>query len=389
MLSICHIITRMIVGGAQENTLYTIRRHLEKGHKVTLLTGPSDGPEGSLLERICPEGLEIVEIPDLVRNLNPLRDWRALKQLRRFFRERTFDVVHTHSSKAGILGRMAAWDAGVPFVCHTVHGQAFHPFQSWWRNKLYIAAERFAARRCHRIFAVAQAMIDQCVQAGVDAPGKYRVVFSGMELDTFTGSRRSPELRARLEIPEDAPVVGMVARLFELKGHDTMIAAAPEIIRSFPEVRFLFVGDGILRDKLEAEAERLGVRRNFVFAGLVPPGEVPDYIAQMDVLAHLSLREGLPRACVQALASAVPAVAFPLDGTPEVVFHEKTGMLVQLGEGAAAGVADAVKRLLADRELRLRLGAEGQRFVTEHFDWRLMGDILEEEYDFGVSKARG
>jgi glycosyltransferase involved in cell wall biosynthesis len=168
-----------------------------------------------------------------------------------------------------------------------------------------------------------------------------------------------------------------------------MIAAAPEIIRSFPEVRFLFVGDGILRDKLEAEAERLGVRRNFVFAGLVPPGEVPDYIAQMDVLAHLSLREGLPRACVQALASAVPAVAFPLDGTPEVVFHEKTGMLVQPGEGAAAGVADAVKRLLADRELRQRLGAEGQRFVTEHFDWRLMGDILEEEYDFGVSKARG
>ena len=144
-------------------------------------------------------------MPDLVRNLNPLRDWRALRQLQRFFRERKFDVVHTHSSKAGILGRMAAWEAKVPFVCHTVHGQAFHPFQSWWRNRLYISAERYAARRCHRIFAVAQAMIDQCVNAGVAEAAKYRKVFSGMELDTFTGAVRSAGLRQRLNIPENAP----------------------------------------------------------------------------------------------------------------------------------------------------------------------------------------
>ena len=152
-LKICHVITQMIVGGAQENTLYTCQGLLENGHDVTLVTGPSPGPEGELLSRTCPEGLKIIEVSDLVRELSPKKDWRAYKQLREIFREQHFDVVHTHASKAGILGRIAARKEGVPFVVHTVHGQPFFKGQFFLLNWFYIAAEWYAARYCDKIFA--------------------------------------------------------------------------------------------------------------------------------------------------------------------------------------------------------------------------------------------
>ena len=386
MLKICHVITRMIIGGAQENTLYTIQGHLEKGHEVTLVTGPTTGPEGELLKTFCPNGMKIVKIPELIRSLNPWKDWRAYRRLRKFFMENHFDVVHTHASKAGIVGRVAARKAGVPFVVHTVHGQAFHSYQSPVKNKIYIAAERFAAKYCDRIYAVAQAMVDQCVAAGVAPREKYQVVYSGMDLQSFVNAKRSPELRARLGIPEDAPVVGMLARLFELKGHDCMIAAAPQIVARIPNVRFLFIGDGILRDALQSEIARLELAEHFVFAGLIPPEQVPTYLAQVDVLAHLSLREGLPRACVQALATGKPVVAYPLDGTPEVVLDGETGLL---GEPEnVPQIATNVIRLLQDRHLRERLGHRGQELVLQRFDWRRMADILEESYREGVAKKR-
>ena len=377
-LRTCHVITRMIVGGAQENTLLTCRDHLEKGHEVVLVTGPTGGPEGKLLQQQPLPGLEIVEIPDLVRELRPGADWRAYRQLRRFFGSRSFDVVHTHSSKAGILGRLAAWRERVPVVVHTVHGQAFHPYQAAWRNRVYIWAERFAARRCHRIYSVAQAMIDQCVAAEVAPTEKYQVVYSGMDMDAFVNARPDAELRGSLGIPADALVVGKVARLFELKGHEYLIQAAPGIVSRFPNTRFLLVGDGNLRGELEAEIGRLGLAEHFVFAGLVPPSEVCRYTALMDVLVHLSLREGLPRTVVQALASGVPAIGFPLDGTPEVILEGRTGHLCPTGDAAAVG--EAVCGLLGDPERRRRMGAAGRELVTERFSWRRMGQVLEEEY---------
>ncbi len=377
-MRICHVITRMIVGGAQENTLLTCRDHLEKGHAVALVTGPTTGPEGKLLQKQPLPGLEIIEIPHLVRELSLGADRRAYRELRELFRSRSFDVVHTHSSKAGILGRMAAWKERVPVVVHTVHGQAFHPYQAAWRNWLYILAERYAARRCHRIYAVAQAMIDQCVDAGVAPREKYEVVYSGMDMDAFANARPEPELRASLGIPPDALVVGKVARLFELKGHEYLIQAAPAIVARFPHVRFLLVGDGNLRGELEAEIARLGLQEHFVFAGLVPPADVCRYTALMDVLVHLSLREGLPRTVVQGLASGVPAIGFPLDGTPEVILDGQTGLLCPTGDAVAVG--EAVNALLGDSDRRRAMGDAGRELVLERFSWHRMGDVLEAEY---------
>jgi glycosyltransferase involved in cell wall biosynthesis len=169
-----------------------------------------------------------------------------------------------------------------------------------------------------------------------------------------------------------------VARLFELKGHEYLIQAAPAIVKEFPNVRFLFVGDGNLRGELEAEIARLGLGEHFVFAGLVPPSEVCRYTALMDVLVHLSLREGLPRTVVQALASGVPAIGFPLDGTPEVILDGQTGRLCPTGDVDA--VCAAVRELLRDPERRRAMGQAGQELVLERFSWRRMGDVLEAEY---------
>ncbi len=382
-LKVCHVITRMIVGGAQENTLLSCAGLLENGHEVTLVTGPSPGPEGELLSRSCPKGLRIIEVPELVRQLSPLTDWRAYRRLREIFRQEKFDVVHTHASKAGIIGRIAARKEGVPYVVHTVHGQAFFKGQFFLLNWAYILAERIAARNCDRIYAVAQAMIEQCVAAKVAPREKYMVVYSGMDLDAFLNAKPEAALRDSLGIPEGAPVVGCIARLFPLKGHDKLIEAAPEIIRQVPDVRFLLVGNGILRESLEERIRAMGIEKHFVFTGLVSPSEVCRYTALMDVLAHLSLREGLPRVAVQALASGVPVVAYPLDGTPEVVIDGETGRLCRVGDSAE--IAKSIVGLLKDEKQRQEMGRKGQEAVKVKFDWRRMSSILEEDYTMHIN----
>ncbi len=378
-MKICHVITRMIVGGAQENTLFTCRGHLEHGHGCTLVTGPTEGPEGKLLEHDCPPGLEVVQIPDLTRNLHPLKDFKAYQQLKEYFAAKSFDVVHTHSSKAGILARIAARKAEVPVVVHTVHGQAFHRFNSWHKNLIYIKAEKLAARYCDKIYAVAQAMIDQCVEAGVASPEQYMTVYSGMDLKPYLSCKKDIYLAADLGIPHDAIVVGKIARLFELKGYEYLLEAAPHIVKACPKVHFLIVGDGVLRPKLEAQIKEMGLTDHFTFTGLVPPSDIPKYTALMDILVHLSLREGLPRTVVQALASAVPAVGFPLDGTPEVILDGKTGLLVETGN--IQQITEAVIQLADQRDKAIAMGKAGREFVRERWDWHNMVSILEADYE--------
>lgn len=372
------MITRMIVGGAQENTLLTIRGLLERGHHVVLVTGPTRGPEGKLLEQESIPGLEVVQVPALQRAMNPWKDFLAYRHLRRFMKRNDFDVVHTHSSKAGILGRLAAHAAQVPVIVHTVHGQPFHAYETRWRNWLYIKCERFAARVSTRIFAVAQAMIEQCVQARIAPRHKYRLVYSGMRLEPFLSASADNTLREHLGIPPEAVVVGKIARLFDLKGHDYLIRAAPEIVRACPQAHFLLVGDGTRREELSCWIRRLGLEEHFTFAGLVSPEDIPRYTALMDMLVHFSLREGLPRTVVQALASGVPAVGFNLDGTPEIIRDGETGFLIEPED--VGGIRDAVLALLHDPQRRQCMGRAGRDLVQKRFDWCVMVQEIEKMY---------
>ncbi len=379
-MKICHCITRMIVGGAQENTLLSAAGQLDRGHEVVLLTGGDTGREGSLLEKTqIPSGCRIVVMPEIVREVSPLKDWKSYCRMRDFFRTEKFDVVHTHSSKAGITGRFAAASAGVPAVVHTVHGLAFGNFEKPHRNLLYKMLERAAAKRCDRIFAVAQSMTDQCVAAGIAPEEKFKVVYSGMDTEAFANAVPPPGLREKLGLPDDgAPVIAALARLSPQKGYEFIMPLAEKLLKKHAEAHFLIIGDGAMRPELEARVKASGVEKNFHFAGLIRPDEVPGYLALSDMLWHLSLHEGLPRSVVQSLACGKPAVGFALDGTPEVIFEGKSGFLATPENPEK--VLEATEKLIADPDLRRKMGNYGQQLVTERFAWRKMADTLLEEY---------
>ncbi|MFO0950808.1 MAG: glycosyltransferase family 4 protein [Isosphaeraceae bacterium] len=378
-MKVVHVITRLILGGAQENTLLTVEGlHHRWRDDVVLVTGPAEGPEGDLFTRARELSLNVEVMPELVRAIRPTTDWKAYRLLRRAIRRLRPEVVHTHSSKAGILGRAAAWDERVPAVVHTIHGLPFGPSESPARNRMYVALERWAARRCHAIVSVCDAMTEQALAAGVGRPEMYRTVYSGMDVDAFLNPPRPrEEVRRELGLQPDEVAFGTVARLFERKGHDDILAAAPAVLRENPRVRFVFIGDGILRDRLIAETERLGLRHAFHFVGLVPPTRIPELLNAIDAVVHPSLREGLARVLPQSLLVGRPVISYDVDGAREVVLPE-TGVL--LAPRDIEGLTRGILRLAADPALRDAMGREGRRRFEHQFRHETMTDQLRSLY---------
>ncbi|MBC8116649.1 MAG: glycosyltransferase, partial [Candidatus Saccharimonas sp.] len=281
-MHVVHYITRLIVGGAQENTLLTVEdQHHLFGDRVTLITGPGLGPEGSLEERARRGGLDLRIIDSSRRAIHPWQDWRTYRELQRLLREIKPDLLHTHSSKAGIIGRAVAAQLRLPCV-HTIHGASFHYGQNWLAHRLYQSLERRAAKRTDKFISVCDAMTEQYVAAGIAPRDKFVTVYSGFDVEPFLTPPRPPqEIRRELGLLPEHIVVGKVARLFPLKGHEFIVRAAKAVVERCPHVRFLFIGDGVLRPQFEAELQAAGLRGCFVFAGLVPPSQVPELIHAM------------------------------------------------------------------------------------------------------------
>ena len=367
-MRVTHIITRLIVGGAQENTLATaagLRRI--PGVEAHLISGLTTGPEGSLEPeaRQAMGERQFVVVPELVRPIHPLKDFLALRKLERILREQNPDVVHTHSGKAGILGRFAAKRAGVPLIIHTIHGPSFGKFQNAPANIVFRAAERSAARATSHFIVVSDAMKEQYLAARIGRPEQYTKIFSGFNIEPFLASQNDPQLRAGLGMAPDDFVIGKIARLFKLKGHDDLFAVAPDLVRQNSKIKFLLIGDGPWRGRFEQLAKSQGLEKHFIFTGLVPPADVPKYTGIMDALIHLSLREGLPRALPQALAAGKPVIAYDCDGAREACRETETGFLVQPGDMPA--LKNAILQLAGDPLLREKLGSRGREFVRDNF----------------------
>ena len=386
-MRVTHIITRLIVGGAQENTVASVLGMTGKADiESELISGPASGTEGSLtaLFANCPH--KLITASWLVRQIHPVKDLLAVAQLANILRALRADIVHTHSGKAGILGRLAARCARVPIVVHTVHGPSFGPFQGLLANTIFKTAERIAARFTTHFVTVADAMTRQYLDAGIGRPEQFTRVLSGFSLEPFLRTRNDPALRARWGLAPTDFVVGKLARLTSLKGHDALLACGPELARSVPHIKLLLIGDGPLRRSLEAKVRALGLESHFVFTGLVQPSEVPNLIGLMDALVHLSCREGLPRALPQALAAAKPVVAYDLDGASEVCHDNETGFLIPAGD--TTQLVDRIVRLASDPVLRARLGGRGRELVRELFSVEQMVDALYALYQKLSANAR-
>ena len=336
-MRIVHVITRLILGGAQENTLLTCREQARLGHDVTLLAGPPEGPEGSLVDAARAMPIRFVLVPPLVRAVDPWHDLEAYLDLAKHFRDIHPDVVHTHSSKAGILGRLAARRAGVRCIIHTIHGLPFDEYQGRAANGLYRALERRASRWSHRLIAVSADMADRARAAGLAPRGDIAVVYSALDTEQFRAAagERDAVRQAWGAGPDDF-VLLKVARLFPLKGHEFVLPAFAEVVRRHPRAVLVLAGDGILRSQLESLAARLGLPAGrqaggagrVRFLGLLAPEEMPGALWAADAVVHAGLREGLARVLPQAGLCEKPVVAYDIGGAREVVRDGENGFLV-------------------------------------------------------------
>ncbi len=378
-MRVAHIITRLIIGGAQENTLHNVEdQHRLFGDEVSLITGPGLGPEGSLEDRARNGGYDFRVIPELTRSIRPWTDWRAYRRLVSLLREIRPQVVHTHSAKAGILGRAAAAKAGIPCV-HTIHGAAFHYGQRAIAYRSYVAAEKWAARRTARFISVADAMTDEYVREGVAPRDRFTTIYSGFDVEPFLNPPRSrEEIRRELGLAPDDIVVGKIARLFTLKGHEFLLAVAKQVVERCPKVKFLFVGDGILRGRYEAEIAAMGLSNHFLFSGLVPPTRIPELIGAMDIVAHTSQWEGLARVLPQGLIAGKPVVTYDVGGAREVVVSGETGFL--LPRDSIEPLRDAICVLAESPEMRRQFGETGRRRFTDQFRHEFMTRRIREVY---------
>lgn len=356
---VAHVITMLELGGAQENTLHTVRHLSRERFEVALITGSSGllVPEA----RAIPE-LSCHFLDGLVRELRPGKDWVTLRALARLFRRERYDIVHTHSSKAGILGRLAARRAGVPIVIHSIHGFGFNRFQAWPVRAAYIAAERRAARFTTHFIAVSQANLAEGLELGLYPAERVTLIRSGIPIKDYAEAAPEPEaVRAEFGFTAAAPLVTMVACLKPQKDPLSFVDVAGRVAAACPEARFLLAGDGLLREEALRRVAELGLAGRLVLAGW--RRDVPRLIAASDVVVLTSLWEGLPRVIPQAMAAGKPVVATAVDGSPEAVVEGETGFLVAPRDVVTA--ARRVAQLLGDKDLSRRMGAAARTRVAE------------------------
>ncbi len=384
-MKIIHIITRLILGGAQENTLITCKGLADRGRDVTLITGPALGPEGELFEQTKNQKYKTIVINSLRRAINPIYDIPAYREIKKILAELQPDIVHTHSAKAGILGRYAAHQLKIKNpklkIVHSVHGLSFHEYQNELLNKFYIAAERAAAKKTDAFICVADAMTQKSLAAGIGKAAQYTTAYSAIDEEPFLNpiqQQQRNNFRKTYDIPENAIVLVTIARLFHLKGHNYIIESANELAKRFENCIWLFVGDGILRYRLQNQITEMGLSDKFRFTGLLPVEQMPLVIQSSDILVHCSLREGLARVLPQAFLCGKPAITFDIDGANEVV-NPDTGRLIESEN--VEQMADACAELIADENLRMKLGSNGREFVKEKFSPKTMVTQIEKIYE--------
>ena len=368
------MIARLNVGGPAIHVI-NLNAGLDRARfESILITGTENPGEGTLLDLAVERGIQPIVIPEIVAEatLKP-RDLKALAALYRLLRRERPHIVHTHTAKAGFVGRLAARLAGVPIVVHTYHGHILHSYYSPAKTRILRRMERGLGVLTDRIIAVSEQVKRDLVDYRVAGAEKINVIQLGFDLKPFLDSAtHRGSFRQELSLDNGARLVGIVGRIFPIKNHRLFLDAAARIAAADKAARFVIVGDGSLRHQMEEHAAGLGIADRVVFTGW--RRDLPRIYADLDVLVVSSDNEGTPVSAIEAMAAACPVVATRVGGLPDLIDEDETGHLVPRGDAPA--LAAAVQRLLRDREAARRLGETARARIAERFTAeRLIADI--------------
>jgi len=395
MIKVCHIITKLELGGAQQNTLYTVKTLDRKKFTPLLITGL----EGILIEEANRYyHVRKYYLSDLIRKIRPVKDLRALYKIWRILRREKREtpriplIVHTHSSKAGILGRWAAKCAGVSWIIHSIHGFGFHNYQSSLARWTFIVLERITAKITTHFIAVSVTNIETGIRLGLFSRSRVSLIRSGINIARFQNfcNQPAPDLREsrekklqELQIPLHKKVIGMIACFKPQKAPLDFVQAMRIIADTIPDVHAIMIGDGVLRPQIEAMIARCHLETVISLLGWRT--DIPELLSLCQLLVLTSLWEGLPRVCPQAMAVGIPIVATNVDGIPEAVHDGVNGFLVQPGD--MQKLAEKIVCLLNNPDIAQSMGKQGQKMVEE-FDIRRMVQQQEALYHSLISESR-
>ena len=377
-MKVLHIITRFVQGGADENTISTVQGLLKQNHEVDLIVGGES--DFTYLEEH--NGINHFVVPELKRDINPFYDVVAFWKIRDIIKKNKYDIVHTHTAKAGILGRFAAWVTRTPTIIHTLHGVTFHDFLNPLTKRFYIWLERITGCFTDVFITVGDDLKKTYINNKIGQVEKYVTIRSGMEIDKFSqAGNGNKDLNLfenqQFKLADRRVMIGTVARLEHRKGHIYLLKTASKIIKQFPNAKFFIVGDGFYREQLEEEAQRLGLTKNVQFLGFRK--DIHNLLSSFDIFILTSLWEGLPRVLVQAAAAGKPIVTFDVQGANEVVKNGVNGFVVPVKD--VEMLTRKIIYLIENPGVAIDMGGTGRRIVGDSWDSQKMIQEISELYD--------
>lgn len=381
-IKVLHIITHLGFGGAQDNTLLTVEGHSRDRYEVHLATG-QDYTDWEERGQNSADAFHV--FPDLCRSVQPRTDRRALHQITQFLKEHKYDVVHTHSSKAGILGRIAAHRANVPVVIHTYHGfgwqvaRAAHDRRlqkhiSSAKEQSFILVERYAASLSDGMIMVSELNKEEVIRMNLAPREKFVTIYSGIDLDRFNVNVERTSMCHSLGLSPDQPIIGTVGRLSPQKAPLDFVAAAKTVLQQKPDVQFIMIGDGPLASEVR---QAIGDDQRIRVFGY--RDDVPEILSILDMFVLSSLWEGLGRAMTEAMIVGAPVAATAVDGVPELVTHKQTGLLSSPGD--PTGLAENINWLLDHPEEAHQMTQRARDRVVPAFSAERMVTQIEVLYD--------
>jgi glycosyltransferase involved in cell wall biosynthesis len=373
-IKVLRVIARLNIGGPAIHVVLLTAGLDRARFDSVLVTGRENPGEGSMLDEALAHGVQPIIIPEIVGEFSlGARELQALVRLYRVMRQARPHIVHTHTAKAGFIGRLAARLARVPVIVHTFHGHVLQGYYSSRKTQLLRRMEHGLARLTDCIIAVSAQVKRELVTYGVAAPDQIQVIPLGLELDPFlNGGACRGAFRREWQLTGGARLVGIVGRLFPIKNHQLFLEAAALVARAEPAARFVIVGDGILRPALERQAQETDMADRVIFTGW--RRDLPGIYADLDVLAVTSDNEGTPVSAIEAMAAGCPVVATNVGGLPDLICEGETGFLVPPGDACA--VATAVLRVLHQPETARRMGETARMAARQRFSApRLITDV--------------